>query len=87
MEISHYDGPREHLAPLFAEADDSESEIASYIALGEILVARDDGNIVGHVQVVATSESSTFEIIPASPAMKLMTPGGIPAASYSFISW
>jgi ribosomal protein S18 acetylase RimI-like enzyme len=62
MEISHYDGPREHLAPLFAEADDSESEIASYIALGEILVARDDGNIVGHVQVVATSESSTFEI-------------------------
>ena len=62
MEISHYDGPREHLAPLFAEADDSESEIASYIALGEILVARDDGNIVGHVQVVATSEISTFEI-------------------------
>src|SRR4029453_17754594 len=32
-------------------------------------------------------ESSTFEIIDASPATKLITPGGMPAASYNFISW
>src|SRR5712692_4437697 len=32
-------------------------------------------------------ESRTFEIIAASPAMKLITPGGMPAASYSFIRW
>ena len=31
MEINRYDGPRAHLAALFAEADDSEQEIASYI--------------------------------------------------------
>src|SRR5213596_3642327 len=32
-------------------------------------------------------ESRTFEIIGASTATKLMTPGGMPAASYSFIRW
>ena len=32
-------------------------------------------------------ESTTFEIIAASPVTKLMTPGGMPAASYSFIRW
>src|SRR5207245_9993710 len=32
-------------------------------------------------------ESSTFEIMAASPATKLITPGGMPAASYSFIKW
>ena len=30
-------------------------------------------------------DSRTFEIIAASPGTKLMTPGGMPAASYSFI--
>ena len=30
-------------------------------------------------------DSSTFEIITGSPGTKLMTPGGMPAASYSFI--
>ena len=36
--------------PLFAEADDSETEIANYKDLGDILVARLDGAIVGHAQ-------------------------------------
>ena len=62
MEIVPYDGPRERLARLFAEADDSESEIASYIDLGEVLVARDKGMIVGHVQTVETGETSVLEI-------------------------
>jgi ribosomal protein S18 acetylase RimI-like enzyme len=62
MEITRYIGPRECLAPLFAEADDSESEIASYINLGEVFVARENGNIVGHVQVVETAESGILEI-------------------------
>ena len=62
MEISRYDGPRDALTPLFAEADDSESEIASYINLGDVFVARENGNVVGHVQVVETAESGILEI-------------------------
>ena len=75
MEISHYDGPREHLAPLFAEADDSESQIADYINLGEILVARENGEIVGHVQIVETAETGTFEIKSLAVAEALRSQG------------
>jgi ribosomal protein S18 acetylase RimI-like enzyme len=50
------------LAALFSEADDSEREIASYRDLGEVLVGRDEGGIVGHVQIVAAAEAGTFEL-------------------------
>jgi ribosomal protein S18 acetylase RimI-like enzyme len=60
--ISLYSGSREPLAPLFSEADDSESEIARYINLGEVLVASEEGKIVGHVQIVDTQESGIFEL-------------------------
>jgi ribosomal protein S18 acetylase RimI-like enzyme len=62
LEISLHDGPRDALAALFAEADDSESEIASYKDLGEILVARVDGIIIGHAQVVETDEPGVVEL-------------------------
>src|SRR4051812_37869710 len=62
LEISLYEGPREALARLFAEADDSESEIASYMDLGEILVARRDGEIVGQALVVETDKPEVFEL-------------------------
>jgi len=48
--------------PLFSEADDSESQIATYNQLGEILVALEDGNVLGHVQIVETDQSGTLEI-------------------------
>lgn len=48
--------------PLFAEADDSETEIANYKDLGDILVARLDGAIVGHAQIVDGDEPSAFEL-------------------------
>ena len=48
--------------PLFAEADDSESEIERYRNLGEVLVARREGEIVGHAQVVETGEPGTYEL-------------------------
>jgi ribosomal protein S18 acetylase RimI-like enzyme len=60
-EIELYEGPREALAWLFAEADDSESQIASYIDLGDVFVAARGGRIVGHAQVVET-EAGAFEL-------------------------
>jgi ribosomal protein S18 acetylase RimI-like enzyme len=62
LTISLHTGSRESLAALFSEADDSESEIASYRDLGEILVANVDGRIVGHVQIVETGDPEVVEL-------------------------
>jgi ribosomal protein S18 acetylase RimI-like enzyme len=62
LEILVHEGSRDALAPLFAEADDSQSEIASYKDLGEILIARMDGAIVGQAQVVETDEPGVVEL-------------------------
>jgi ribosomal protein S18 acetylase RimI-like enzyme len=62
MEIRLHQGPREALQPLFAEADDSEDQIASYRDLGEVLVAVEEGRIIGHALVVETDEEGIFEI-------------------------
>lgn len=48
--------------PLFAEADDSESQIATYRELGEILVAQEAEEILGHVQMVPMDEPGSIEI-------------------------
>ena len=53
IDVKKHKGPRDALGALFSEADDSESEIAAYRDLGEVLVALDDGKIVGHVQIIA----------------------------------
>ena len=60
--IDLYDGPRDALAHLFAEADDSESQIAAYRDLGDVLVARVGGQIVGHAQVVEHDEPAALEL-------------------------
>lgn len=62
MLIERYDGNREALRPLFALADDSPMQISSYIDRGEVLVARDGGRIVGHVQVIEAGEGGVFEL-------------------------
>jgi GNAT superfamily N-acetyltransferase len=62
MNIELYDGDRGALLPLFALADDSPSAVEAYRPLGEILVARDGPDIVGHLQIVATSEADTLEL-------------------------
>ncbi|WP_294122976.1 GNAT family N-acetyltransferase [Sphingomonas sp.] len=62
VQIQVYEGSRDVLDPLFAEADDSESQIAGYKNLGEILVAVVDGNIVGQVLIAETDDPRTFEI-------------------------
>ena len=58
--VEPFPGSREELLPLFSEADDSRAEIARYIELGEVLVARRADRIVGHVQMIANG--SDWEI-------------------------
>lgn len=62
IEIAAHHGSRDILDWLFSEADDSPSEIAAYKQLGEILVATDNDQILGHVQMVETPERGIFEI-------------------------
>jgi ribosomal protein S18 acetylase RimI-like enzyme len=62
MLIELYDGDRAALTPLFRLADDSEQQIAAYRDQGVIYVARENGTITGHVQIVATSAPDTLEI-------------------------
>lgn len=53
MVIRPYDGDRELLRPLFRLADDSEWQIDAHLGLGDVLVADDDGELIGHLQLVA----------------------------------
>lgn len=52
MQIDLYEADRRLLLPLFALADDSPLQIARYIDLGEILVARSAAEIAGHLQLI-----------------------------------
>ena len=62
LDIDLYEGPRDMLAPLFAEADDSASEIARYRDLGEIFVAQRGGEFIGLALIVETDEGGIFEL-------------------------
>jgi GNAT superfamily N-acetyltransferase len=55
VDIRRYDGDRELLRPFFRLADDSEQQIDAYLSRGDVLVA-EDGELVGHVQLVAARE-------------------------------
>jgi GNAT superfamily N-acetyltransferase len=62
VQIERYQGDRGALLSLFALADDSSAHIATYISLGEILVARDGPDIVGHAQLVESGEVGVLEL-------------------------
>ncbi len=61
MPIEIFSWSRKSLSRLFALADDSPNQIASYMSLGEILVAREDDLVVGHVQIVQTENAGVFD--------------------------
>ena len=58
--IESFSGPRSLLLPLFAQADDSPTEIRRYLELGEVLVARRAEELIGHIQLL--DEGSHWEI-------------------------
>ena len=62
MEIRLYTGPRDALAHLFSEADDSQEQINLYRDLGDVLVAVECDLLLGHAQLVETGETDTFEV-------------------------
>ncbi len=62
MHIDRYEEDRNRLLPLFTLADDSPASIATYIFRGEVLVARDGDLVIGHLQILRTSEVGVFEL-------------------------
>ena len=52
MRIDLYSGDREMLRPLFELAEDSRAELDAYIGAGEVLVAVEGDERVGHLQLV-----------------------------------
>lgn len=63
VRIETFHGQRETLRDLFELAEDSPSELAHYLDLGRVLVARTgSGEIVGHLQLVDTGEPGRVEL-------------------------
>ena len=62
MQIERYEADRTALLPLFALADDSPAQVATYISLGEVVVARHGELIVGYAQIVESEDPREFEL-------------------------
>lgn len=62
MRIERHRGDRQALRPLFELAEDSRSELDSYIDAGEVLVARAEDGLVGHLQLIETELAGRLEI-------------------------
>ena len=57
IEIELFTGPRRALRSLFQLAEDSDAVLDQYMELGEVLVARTNAAVVGHIQVIAAPTS------------------------------
>ncbi len=60
--VEEYTGERDALRWSFELAEDSESELLSYLHRGRVLVARVDGQIAGHLQLVDTATAGEAEL-------------------------
>lgn len=60
--IEPYTGPRDALRGLFMEAEDSPTQLASYLYEGRVLVATIGDSIVGHLQLTDSHDKSGCEI-------------------------
>ena len=60
--IEWFEGSRQELSDLFALADDSAAAVATYRALGRVLVARDGATVIGHLQLVAGDSEDEAEV-------------------------
>lgn len=73
--IDWYDGEREALRPLFEQAEDSASQLDSYIAEGRVLAAWRGDEIVGHLQLVTTGVEDEVELKNMAVAAQLRGTG------------
>ena len=62
MDVRLHAGPRDELRSLFLLAEDSAEQLDGYVEEGRVLVAVSGSEIVGHLQLVATSDPSQVEI-------------------------
>lgn len=62
IRIALHDGPRSDLRELFELAEDSPAQLDAYLDLGRVLVAVDDQQIIGHLQLVAGPRAGECEI-------------------------
>ena len=62
VRLEPHTGQRSELRRLFAMAEDSEAALDSYLDEGEVLVALAGGRVVGHLQLVDTSQPAGSEI-------------------------
>lgn len=60
--IEWHTGDRQELRSLFELAEDSATELDSYLSAGRVLVARTGSDIVGHLQLLAAGEPGHAEI-------------------------
>jgi ribosomal protein S18 acetylase RimI-like enzyme len=62
MDVQLYTGSREALRWLFELAEDSPEQLDSYLAAGRVLVARQSGDVVGHLQLVEADRPGEVEL-------------------------
>lgn len=62
VEIEWHQGARASLRPLFEFAEDSSSQLDSYLELGRVLVARRGPDVLGHLQLVPTGQPGEIEL-------------------------
>lgn len=60
--VELYTGARSALRPLFELAEDSPAQLDAYLDAGRVLVARLGGEVVGHLQLVATDRAGEVEL-------------------------
>jgi GNAT superfamily N-acetyltransferase len=62
VEIRWHTGGRDDLLPVFALAEDSPEQLETYLHLGRVLVALEEGSMVGHLQVVHSTTAGEIEL-------------------------
>lgn len=62
VRVELYTGSRDELRPLFELAEDSPTQLESYLGLGRVLVALSGGEVIGHLQLVNTHHPGEVEI-------------------------
>jgi GNAT superfamily N-acetyltransferase len=62
LRIAMHNGPRAELWELFELAEDSREQLDAYLNLGKVLVATDEHDIVGHIQLVRRPGGRQCEI-------------------------
>ena len=62
MDVHSFDGPRDSLRFLFRVAEDSADEIDRYLFAGEIIVAVDEGALIGYLQLLDAQADGIAEL-------------------------